>query len=304
MSAKMNTYLLRIVNQTDCPKEERQDMFDEMYDHLTLIKQTYVEQGYTEKEAEEMAMKEFGHEATIGDGLQQAMFPYRRELLLILALGSYLFVCVQYFSILFVENVANYWLFMPAIAHALILFFSLNKTYIVNRKLWLNLSLVLHLLLMFVFAFPHFNDGLSWHIVFYSILGGTIFLIYRTALTYSFGNSSVIKKRIIHTVNITIGFLLLIGIGFILFAFLLFGDLHPILLLNMSFPFIIWGIVYAIQIRLANKSSKWLNICYFLWIYALLYLAALIFPIYLPELLASDLNDLLFRVIYPIQIFD
>ncbi len=179
MSSKINQYITRIVNQTDCSTAERQEMYDEMYDHLTLIQNDYMEKGYSKQESEEMAIRAFGHEAAIGDELQQAMFPYRREFLLVLALGSYIFICVQYFSILFVEHVANNWLFLPAIAHTFLVFFALNQTYAVNRKLWLNASLVLNILLMFTFANPTFSNNIIWNLLHYMILGGSIFLIYR-----------------------------------------------------------------------------------------------------------------------------
>lgn len=134
MSSRIDGYLLRIVNQTDCTKEERKDMYEEMHGHLTMLQQEYIERGYSKKEAEEIAMKEFGQEAAIGDGLQQAMFPYRKELLLVLAIGSYLFICIQYFYVLLTENVANNWVFIPTIAHSLLLFFALNQTYAVCSK--------------------------------------------------------------------------------------------------------------------------------------------------------------------------
>ncbi|WP_054706345.1 permease prefix domain 1-containing protein [Bacillus sp. JCM 19041] len=240
MSSKIDAYLQRIINQTDCTKHERKDMYEEMHGHLTMLRQEYIDEGYTKKEAEEMAMKEFGHEAVIGDGLQQAMFPYRRELLLVLALGSYLFICVQYFYVLLTENVANNWMFIPSIAHVLLLFFALNQTYVVNRKLWLNLSLVLNLILMFLFAFPDFAYNPTWSIVFYVLLALTIFLIYRTALTYSSGGNNLVHKRVIHVVNITIGFLITVGTGF--FSFWLSLIWWPTLvLLNFLIPYVIWS---------------------------------------------------------------
>ncbi|MFB4214054.1 permease prefix domain 1-containing protein [Shouchella sp. JSM 1781072] len=302
MSSKMDSYLRRIVNQTDCSKEERQDMFEEMRDHLLLVRQDYMEEGYSKIEAEAIAMKEFGHEATIGDGLQQAMFPYRREFLLFLAIGSYLFVCVQYFYVLFTENVAIHSFFVPAIAHALLLFFALNQTYAVNRKLWLNLSLVLNILLMVLFAFPDFTTTLTWDMIFYSFLALSIFLIYRTALTYPQGGENISRKRFIHIVNITTGFLLLVFTGFFFVSFAIFAGFQLQILLNFLIPHIIWFLIYLIQIRLTNVNSKWTKRSYILWLFPVFYATSFIVVFYLPsDMFGSGFHQVLWWVIFPLQ---
>lgn len=278
-------------------------MYDEMYDHLTTLQLDYIERGYSKNEAEVFAMKDFGQAAAIGDGLQQALFPYRKELLFILAIGSYLFVCIQYFYVLLTENVANNWVFIPTFAHTFLLFFALNQTYALNRKLWLNLSLVLNLFLMYLFAYPDFSYNPTWSIVLYVLLALTIFLIYRTALTYPVGGKNVSQKRLIHVVNITLGFLLIVVFGFFLWAGLFFGSLVSYWsLANYAIPFIIWMLVYSFQIHLANKQSKWLKVSYLLWLYVFIYVATF-FSLFTSQtdIFGIDIVSIFRRILYPIQ---
>lgn len=303
MSSRIDAYLQRIVNQTDCTKAERKDMYEEMHGHLTILRQDYMNRGYSEKEAEDFAMRAFGNEAAIGDELQQALFPYRRELLLILALGSYLFVCVHYFFIMFTESVADNWLFVPAISQATLLFFALNQTYAVNRKLWLNLALTLHLLLMGVFAYPSSQlENPIWQIIFLSFIVLTIFLIYRITLTYSSGRKNVFSRRLIHSVNITMGLIVAGFTYFYLFIFL-WGGLSWFLL-NAAIPFITWIVVYMIQIKLLNNHSKWITKSLFLWFIVLFFTVGPFVVFNVAEFSNSDVPNMLLRILWPIQPFN
>lgn len=156
---------------------------------------------------------------------------------------------------------------------------------------------------MSLFAYPDFAYNLTWSIFFYVLLSLTIFLIYRTALTYPHGGTNLVQKRLIHLVNITFGFLLTLIFGFFLFGALFFGS--PILdwsLVNYAIPLTIWFLVYVFQIRLANQNSIWLKTSYFLWLYVLVYLVTFFSSIYVPtDMIGTGLNNVFRRILYPIQ---
>ncbi|WP_026702625.1 permease prefix domain 1-containing protein [Salibacterium aidingense] len=212
MTHKLENYVKRIVEQTDCSKSEREDLYEEMLSHVMMRREEERQKGKTEKEAEEEAMKLFGREAKIGDGLQQAMFPYRRELLLLLALLGFLFTFGKYTAVLVQEQTALLPILSGTAGHSAVLFFALNRAFAVNRKIWLALALLLNLLLLLL-NMTSFYGG--WQPAYLLMIGLNIYLMYRTVLTYERPKEHKTARRIIHVVNITLGLAAGLGEGYI-----------------------------------------------------------------------------------------
>ncbi|SFQ14335.1 permease prefix domain 1-containing protein [Salibacterium halotolerans] len=256
MTRKLEAYVKRIAAQTDCSRSERDDLYEELLSHVLIRRDEEIEAGKTEDEAEEEAMAMFGKEARIGDGLQQAMFPFRRELLLALAVLCFMFTFGKYISSLVQTREALWFVLYGTVGHSAVLFFALNRVFAVNRKLWLALALVLNLL----FLVPQwgglgfFGSG-SLGPVLPLILLLNLYLLYRTVLTYEQKKKHKKSRRVIHIFNITLG---LAGGAAALYIHLIamgFGASAAVLL-RVLIPMLLWAVLYTVQTLLLPRFPK------------------------------------------------
>lgn len=258
MSHELKKYVKRIVAQTDCSKSEREDLYEEMLIHVYMIRNEQLEQGKSEKEADREAMRVFGKEAVIGDQLQQAMFPFRKELLLLLAMLGFLFTIGQYLYILIDERVALTHLLSGMVGHSLILFFALNRSFSINRKIWLSLALLLNLLLLLwngSTASSAVGNNSFWMIGFLLMMLLNVFLLYRTALTYQPNSLNIKHRRVIHAVNITLGLLIALP-GLFMFLMMIGLGAAATVLWHFFIPFLVWILLYTAQVWLARRYPK------------------------------------------------
>ncbi|WP_377863961.1 VanZ family protein [Bacillus sp. R86525] len=66
-------YIKSIVQKTNLPQSERDELYFEIYDHLTSLKQEFLNQGKSEKEATTLAIQNFGEASTLGTEIEKAM---------------------------------------------------------------------------------------------------------------------------------------------------------------------------------------------------------------------------------------
>ncbi|AXI08245.1 VanZ family protein [Oceanobacillus zhaokaii] len=76
MDKKIETYINQIVSQLKCDEDEKREIIDEMQDHLTLLKNEYLDQGFTDEEATQKALASFGEQEPLTKGLQESLFPF------------------------------------------------------------------------------------------------------------------------------------------------------------------------------------------------------------------------------------
>ncbi|MEK0313851.1 permease prefix domain 1-containing protein [Cohnella sp. 56] len=72
---RIATYLKQVIDALDTDIATKSEVYDELYDHLQMSKQSYVENGFSEEEAESRAIYDFGQSRAIGSKLQMSMFP-------------------------------------------------------------------------------------------------------------------------------------------------------------------------------------------------------------------------------------
>ncbi|TSB46123.1 permease prefix domain 1-containing protein [Alkalicoccobacillus porphyridii] len=258
MNRDIKSYVHSIVKQTDCTKEDYDDLFEELFGHVTMIRDEYVDEGYSLEEATDKAMKRFGQEAIIGNELQQSMFPYRRELLYVLGLAGFLLTVGMYVSMLLTEQVAlHIELIAGMISHSFILFFAMNTIFRVNRRRWLNTALIIQLAVFSIQLSPasHFFylGQLYFLIGLIGLILLTIFLLYRTALS----STSVKPKytKVVHAVNITTGLIIIpycIYVGLIGWG--MGGEVA--IFWMMQYFSILWLFFYVAQINLLRKFPR------------------------------------------------
>lgn len=280
MSSKLEQYVENIVRHTECSKEEKEELFEELLIHLELSRDSFLEQGLSKEDAEKQAMLCFGKEGEIGSHLQQAIFPYRKELMLTLALSSILFTIGMYLVALFIEGDAHIvWLCVSMVVCGLLLFLPLNQYVHLNKKIWLNSLLIIHLFIQ-LFGWllssqvgTNVNIGLTMWVWLNIAL--TIGLVYRTTVyDYSYHEKHF---KILHGINIASGLIIIGGsLFFILGGLIMIGTFHPMMLVFAT-PIMIWFVLYIVQLELAKKKKKMvfllaslpyvLAVFIFLWIY-------------------------------------
>ncbi|WP_080848379.1 VanZ family protein [Cytobacillus gottheilii] len=78
MDKKIEAYIDKIVKQLNCDEEEKREIKDEMSDHLNLLQQEYIDQGYSNPVAVQKAIESFGEEKQLTNGLQASIFPFHK----------------------------------------------------------------------------------------------------------------------------------------------------------------------------------------------------------------------------------
>ncbi|MGG3943274.1 permease prefix domain 1-containing protein [Peribacillus psychrosaccharolyticus] len=130
--------LVRLIAQV-----ERADLYEELLIHLELARDEWMMKGKTIDESEDLAIKSFGDSGLIGSQIQQAMFPYRKELLLTLSTASILFSISYYLGQLFGSFDALIWWLVPIMTTStVLLLLSLNGAIFVNRKKLVPISMI------------------------------------------------------------------------------------------------------------------------------------------------------------------
>lgn len=271
MKQPFQRFVEGIVRETDSNHEERKDLYEELLSHLECSFIDYQKQGLSEEEAMRTAMTNFGEEREIGKQLQQAMYPYRREMMLSLSVASLLFAYSVYACQLFVMGDAPIpWLIVAVFISTAILVMTVRPVSSLNRRLWMNSMLLIHIMTFFygfllaTDVYPPLSTGLS--IISGLILLLAIVLVYRTTIyDYSSKRQQLVKdaKRF-HFINITTGIFIVFATLFFLWAFLLFGDMSPKVFI-LFIPLVLWIVSYASQLQLLSKQKK-------LWAYAILFM--------------------------------
>ncbi|MFB5089575.1 VanZ family protein [Psychrobacillus sp. PGGUH221] len=76
MDKKFESYIVQIVKDLDCDKTEKKEIAEEISDHLKLLKQEFIEQGFTEEKAINKALECFGDEKQLRNGYKESISPY------------------------------------------------------------------------------------------------------------------------------------------------------------------------------------------------------------------------------------
>ncbi|EOP33551.1 VanZ family protein [Bacillus mycoides] len=66
-------YIKSIVQKTSLSQSDRDELYFEIYDHLTSLKQEFLNQGKSEEEATTLAIQNFGEASTLGTEIEKAM---------------------------------------------------------------------------------------------------------------------------------------------------------------------------------------------------------------------------------------
>lgn len=256
MITEFHRFIDKVVQQIDGNEEEKADLREELTIHLELSYAEFIKNGYDKEAAKQQAMKNFGIPNEIGNDIQQAMFPYRKAMLLTLAVTSFIYSFIVYLAHLFINGDAHIvWLIISVISSSVVALFALQVLPSLDRKRWLNATLIFHITIYLIgtgIALGPFTYTLVVLILLLSII-----LIYRTAMyQYESGKNLPIKQiRWLHFLNISVG-LTVIGMTlFFLWGIYAFGgpDTFPYVI---TIPLLIWLVAYYSQMKFIVNNQK------------------------------------------------
>ncbi|GAE37219.1 permease prefix domain 1-containing protein [Halalkalibacter akibai] len=260
MKSKLEQYVENIVRHTESSKKEKEDLYEELLSHLQSSRDFLMEEeGLTPDNAEEKAMQLFGQEGEIGSQIQQALFPYRKELMLTLAISSIIFTISTYVLSLFVGGDAYIgWLCISMSLSSMLLFLPLNQHFHINRKLWINGLLIVHTLVqlygwLIVSQLDH-STIVGLTILVWLNIALTIGLIYWITI-YDYGTNEK-HMKLLHGLNIASG-IVIIGISLVLIVggFIMIGKFHFMMAVFAS-PVAVWAVLYVVQLKLAKRNMN------------------------------------------------
>lgn len=254
MTTSIKSHVEKILERIDGSKKEKEDLYEELSIHLQLSSEDWMKSGISKEEAEKRAIEDFGKSDIIGSQLQEAMYPLRKIILILLASLSLVYAYTIYLFELFVEGDAHFlWLFSSVGISSLLLLIALQVFPSIDRKSVVNSALILH---AFIFSFGIAHSTIlaagAWVLVLTSII-----LIYRTTvIDYQFKQAKYKKliKRF-HLYNISIGIMIIGMTLFFLWAFLLFSESFQATMLLFLLPLTIWIVAYYWQMNLLYKEK-------------------------------------------------
>lgn len=263
MNPTFHHFVDKIVKQTDGNQAGKDDLYEELMVHLEMSSEQFIQEGFTEKQAEQKAMEHFGGAEEIGSQIQRAMFPFRKEMLLTLAIASIICSFSIYLAWLLLENHAVIgWLVISIITSSSLFVTAVRPTCYLSRRIWLNTFLIIHVFLYVYGALLASGIDnpisialtlLSWPI----ILLGIVLLYLITLNNYQPSKHRLHKHfRTLHILNLTAGIILVCATLFFLWGILVFSGEITLRVLIVFIPLVIWLIAYILQINLLPKNEK------------------------------------------------
>lgn len=101
--SEFDEYIGSILSFSELNNIEHDELFLEIYDHLTSLKEEYMEQGMTEKEAIDKAIQSFGESETIGLGIHQSVYEFPKPLKILSKI-----LCIPYILMCFIVFVGTF----------------------------------------------------------------------------------------------------------------------------------------------------------------------------------------------------
>ncbi|SFE74636.1 hypothetical protein [Alteribacillus iranensis] len=257
MDHKVEEFVKKLVDETDVQKEERDGLYNKWLNQVYRIRDEYLKQGKSLEDATHDAMETFEKEGKRRERLAQAI-PVRKEWLVLLAGVGFLFTIGQYLYVLIGEKVALFHLLSNIVGHSVVLFLALYRPFLRQRKIWLSLALLFHVLLLIGNAAVHpaaRGDHPLWFIGFGGMVLFNVILLYRTVLAYPKDSRTKTHRRILHLVNITLGLITGIPAVFVYWFMIAFG-MPAQILFYFFVPLIGWILLYIAQVLLARRYPK------------------------------------------------
>ncbi|TPG76153.1 hypothetical protein EEL32_23745 [Brevibacillus laterosporus] len=149
--SRLEEYVSSILSHGEFSEQDRAELTEEFLGHLHQLQQDYLQAGYSQEEAERLAIRDFGGEQEIGEELQESQSPHYRLLLVLVGAGSILFTIFYYlYSLFILQAFLPFPMVTGMLLGSILLWFYWNPEKIFPRKLLISTVLIL-LTLLFLF---------------------------------------------------------------------------------------------------------------------------------------------------------
>ncbi len=271
MNTTFHGFVDKIVKQADGGQAEKDDLYEEIMDHLQESHGQFVKEGFNEKQAEQKAMAHFLDTSEIGRQVQQVIFPFRKGMLLILAVASAIYSFAISSIWLYLENDTNIvWFLISTTNSSFVYVYAIRPIIYLSHRPLLNIILFIHL---FIYIFGSvLIFGLERPIsIILALL--SLFIIVLNIVLFSLtvasnkrsgkdhhpnNHEQKLAKQIkfLQTLNITAGMILACATLLSLWLLLAFSGELTLARSVIFLPFIIWFISYRLQNKLITKNRK------------------------------------------------
>jgi hypothetical protein len=260
---QFDSYIEQIVERIECGEEERDDMREEIRSHLEAARETYMKQGYSEEEAVRRSVADFGVADEIGEGLQRSLFPYRKELLTFIGVGTLLYSTSGYLHSLSTHGEAHViWVTLSIVLGTCLVLASMYPAYLANRKVLLG-AILIGTAFCATFGFLLLETSEDWYAKPLYALGALIatvslVMVFMTALKGIRSEKESPRERtartVIHVLNLAIGFVVLGFAAIMTYGGFIFGGVSPFLLVPIGMV-AFWGFSYWMQYRMHKSRT-------------------------------------------------
>jgi hypothetical protein len=259
---RMKKHIQHVLQETQCPKEERAELEEELLIHLQELKQYYIDQDNSEKKAEKQAIAQFGGSKLIGRGLQESMYPWQRGLLYTIGIASLLFgMLFHLYTLIVLQEPSVAWLAIQLAAGTIVTLAAINIAFIGRHPYFLHVVVMVHLI---------------WHAITYSLIQGMpiahvfLFLVYLILLivlelVFIFRNSYFSTPaskentrrrweiKIGYTMNLVYGMMVIAMALFFLWGLLIFTG-WSMMALYPLIPILAWFVFYKYQMKFIARK--------------------------------------------------
>lgn len=251
--------VLKQMQSTEC---EREEIREELLSHLNEAKSEYINEGFSEKQAEKKVIAAFGKSNKIGQELQESMYPFQRGLLYFIGISTILFGVIFYLHLAFViHEPSPVWLIVQLLSGSIVTLAAINIS-TVGRYFYL-----LNALLMINIIWNGINivsmQGLSqWQAILFSIyllilVGmGFVFVFRNSYYSTSQIDGKHQKQKLVkfsYIINLLYGVIVIILSLFFLWSFLFFSGVSIYAFITLI-PILIWLIFYKFQMKFIAKK--------------------------------------------------
>ncbi|MFC0522933.1 permease prefix domain 1-containing protein [Pontibacillus salicampi] len=244
---RLEKHVQEILLHMQTPPEDSEDIKEELMEHLEAAKRDWMEAGYSEKEAEQKAIHSFGKSDLIGNGMQEALYPYQRGFLYMIGLSTLIYGMFFYLSMSFYQGQGDLlWLIIQTVLGAGVTWTAINISYMAGHFWSLNVIVLLSAIWngFNVFVVEQLGDIQAILFSIYLVAVVLISFIFIIRNSYFSSNPSPYSKekrtvlKISYIINVLFG-IILCGVAlFFSYGLIIFAGYSWILV----FPFSLIGL--------------------------------------------------------------
>ena len=257
-------HIQKVLQHIEGTPEERQELIDEMEDHLKSAKEEYIEQGLSPEEAEQRAIVDFGGDGEVGDQLQESISPYRKDVLIGLGIASMVYaVSIFLHGVVEINEPHPIWLTMLIALGVFMTIAGFYPSLAAGRKIVMTVLLFFYFPMIFI-GLLVIDTTDKWYkgpleilacILALLVIVSLFMTLLRNGKAISLDKTTRKKRTVYHTINILLG-IVIVPFSFIFgMGVLLFGGFNSMLLIPFGLV-LLWAFSYWAQIKFYQKRPS------------------------------------------------